>query len=89
MAKRHSTTKRLIPAVGYLRRSTAKQEMSLKDQRAQIEAYAAKHGYRIVKWYVDDAVSGDDTENRAGFLAMHAEACNGCGFCNYRLFNRS
>ena len=35
--------KRLIPAAGYLRRSTNKQEKSLGDQRREIEKYAADH----------------------------------------------
>ena len=78
MAEQHSTT--LIPAVGYLRRSTAKQEMSLKDQRREIERYAAEHGYRIVSWYIDDAISGDATEKRLGFQQMHRDACNDGGF---------
>ena len=78
MTKRHSIT--LIPAAGYLRRSTAKQEKSLEDQRREIERYAAQHGYHIVRWYQDDAISGDDTEKRLGFQQMHRDACSGGGF---------
>lgn len=78
MAKRHSIA--LVPAVGYLRRSTAKQEKSLEDQRREIEHYAAQHGHRIVRWYQDDAISGDSTEKRLGFQQMHRDACNGGGF---------
>ena len=70
----------LIPAAGYLRRSTSKQEKSLDDQRAEIERYAAAHGYRIVAWFIDDGISGDATDRRTGFLAMHKAACNGRNF---------
>lgn len=83
MAVRHSTPSLrsgLIPAVGYLRRSTSKQEKSLDDQRAEIERYAAAHGYRIVAWFIDDGISGDATDRRTGFLAMHKAACNGRNF---------
>ena len=37
----------LIPAVGYLSRSTHKQEKSIADQKREIERYAAEHGYQI------------------------------------------
>jgi DNA invertase Pin-like site-specific DNA recombinase len=80
MAIRHLSTSMLIPAVGYLRRSTEKQEQSLTDQKQAIERYAAEHGYRIVRWFQDDGISGDATEKRLGFQAMHKAACNGRDF---------
>ena len=52
----------VLPAVGYLRRSTTKQEASLGDQKREVIRYATEHGYRVVRWYVDDGISGDDTE---------------------------
>jgi site-specific DNA recombinase len=69
-----------IPTVAYLRRSTSKQEKSLDDQRSEIERYAAANGYRIVRWYQDDGISGDATECREGFLSLHKAACNGRDF---------
>jgi len=73
-------TERLTRAAGYLRRSTNKQEKSLEDQRREIERYAEAHSYKIVVWFVDDGISGDDTDKRAGFQRMHADACNGKDF---------
>jgi site-specific DNA recombinase len=70
----------LVPTAAYLRRSTSKQEKSLEDQRSEIERYAAANGYRIVRWYQDDGISGDATECREGFLSLHKTVCNGRDF---------
>ena len=77
MAKRHSTRAVMIRAALYLRMSSAGQDQSIPAQRAELLAYAKKHGYEIVEEYVDEAISGDDTERRTGFLRMRDNASSG------------
>ena len=64
-------------AVLYLRMSSDKQETSIDDQRAELLTYAEKHGYVIVGEYLDEAISGDDTERRTGFLQMREDTRSG------------
>jgi DNA invertase Pin-like site-specific DNA recombinase len=61
-------------AVGYVRRSTDRQEQSIPDQKKAIETYAAEHGFRVVKFYVDDAISGTSTLGRRAFQQMIKDA---------------
>lgn len=72
MAKRSLTN-----VVLYLRMSSDQQDQSIPSQRAELTAYAKKHGYRIVGEYIDEAISGDDTHKRLGFLAMRDDAQSG------------
>jgi len=62
------------PAVAYYRMSDDRQDTSIPEQRPEVEALAAKNGYRIVREYLDEGISGDDTEKRQGFLRMLRDA---------------
>ncbi|MHC4094288.1 MAG: recombinase family protein, partial [Planctomycetota bacterium] len=61
-------------AVGYVRRSTDRQEQSIPDQKKAIEGYAAEHGLRLGQFYIDDAISGTSTIGRRAFQRMMADA---------------
>src|SRR6187401_2290787 len=68
-------SKRVEPAVAYLRTSSAANVGADKDsdkrQRAAIEAYAKRAGFKIVAEYYDKAVSGADRiDDRPGFREM-------------------
>ncbi len=72
--KRGTVMSKLVAAVGYLRRSDESQETSISDQRKAVQLYADEHSYNILRWYTDDAVSGDNTEKRFDFQRMIADA---------------
>ena len=59
-------------AVGYVRRSTDRQEQSIPDQKKALEDYAAEHDLRLARFYVDDAISGASTLGRRAFQKMIA-----------------
>ena len=61
-------------AVGYVRRSTDRQEQSIADQKLAIETYAAAHGLKLLRFYIDDAISGTNTSKRKAFLKMLTDA---------------
>jgi DNA invertase Pin-like site-specific DNA recombinase len=65
----------LIPAVAYLRTSSAANVGADKDserrQREAVQGFARRAGYEVVEWFYDAAVSGaDHIASRAGFAAM-------------------
>ena len=60
-------------AAGYLRRSTDRQEQSISDQKGAILKYAAENDFEVIRFYIDDAISGSTTEGRKGFLKMIAD----------------
>jgi len=64
-------------AVGYVRRSTDRQEASLDDQEDAIREYAAAQGFDLLRLYRDDAISGTSVEKRDGFRRLIADAQGG------------
>ncbi|MBI1373916.1 MAG: hypothetical protein GC159_14430 [Phycisphaera sp.] len=72
--KEPDMAKKAIAAAGYARRSSDLQERSVPDQKAYVEKWATANGYRIVRWYVDDAISGTSTKGRDQFERMIADA---------------
>ena len=75
MPEKHSTGPELAGFYG--RMSDDHQETSIADQRAAVQAYAQRHGYAIVAEYVDEGISGDDTERREAFQRLVRDAVNG------------
>ena len=74
MIRQNTSTCQNSRAVGYVRRSTDRQEQSIPDQKKALEAYAAEHGLRLVKFYIDDAISGTSTLGRQAFQQMIGDA---------------
>jgi DNA invertase Pin-like site-specific DNA recombinase len=66
---------KLRPAFGYIRvsgESQVKEDGPVR-QREAIKAYAVKNGIRIVKWFVEEAVSGTiESKDRPAFSEMLA-----------------
>lgn len=61
-------------AVGYVRMSSDKQDKSPEQQREHILKLADRLKYRIIRWYEDLGVSGDDIRKRSAFRRMVADA---------------
>lgn len=59
----------MMPAYALYRRSTAAQDLSIEEQRAEVRSWASVHGYEIVREFADDA-SGLDTDRRHEFLTL-------------------
>jgi len=73
-------TTNLVKAVGYARRSTDTQERSIPDQKAYVARWAGEHGYTVLRWFIDDAISGTSTKGREAFERLIHEAENGRDF---------
>ena len=75
MATRHPNRNGSVRVALYLRVSTGRQDHSIDDQRSELTRLIAKRSdHKIVAEYLDEAVSGDDTDRRVGFLQMRADA---------------
>ena len=68
-----------MKVVGYIRRSTDKQDQSLGDQRRELQRYADEKGYELIRFYEDDAISGTSANGRVGFQEMIRAAEQGNG----------
>ncbi len=87
MAKR-SRARPTRLAVGYARRSTDRQEQSIADQRRAVELWAKEHGYELLDWYVDDAISGASADGRVAFQKMIEDARReGCPFSQVLVYD--
>ncbi|MCA9280976.1 MAG: recombinase family protein [Phycisphaeraceae bacterium] len=71
---RSTIAHRRSAAVGYVRRSTDRQEQSISDQQRAIERYCDEYGLTLTRWFVDDAISGTKASNRPAFQEMITEA---------------
>jgi len=57
--------------------SSDAQEASPEQQRAEVAKLAERGGYRLLREYVDEGISGDATERRTGFLQMRDDCQRG------------
>ncbi len=74
MIRRNTNAGQKNRAVGYVRRSTDRQEQSIPDQKKAVETYAQERELTLVQFYVDDAISGTSTLGRRAFQEVITEA---------------
>ncbi len=43
---------------------------SPEQQREEIKALTKRDGYKIIRWFIDEGISGDATEKRLDFQRM-------------------
>lgn len=61
----------MLNAIGYIRRSSDRQEESLGQQRARLEAFAKQQGWNLAHVYVDDAISGSEMQRPGLSQLLH------------------
>lgn len=66
-----------VPAAQYVRMSTEHQKYSTTFQSATNEAYALERGYRIVRTYSDEGVSGLSLDRREALKQLLADVLSG------------
>src|SRR4051812_9889989 len=73
MISKASTT---TPAVAYYRMSSKKQDKSIPAQRVEVERFAKANGYHILRWepYIDEGISGSESDKREGFQRLMRDA---------------
>lgn len=70
----------LTLVVAYYRMSSDRQDKSIAEQREAVERYAREHDYRIIREYIDEGISGDETRRRVNFKRMISDAQTLCDF---------
>ena len=71
---------RLTPAVAYYRMSSDRQETSIADQRAAVESHAEANGYKIIREYRDEGISGWKATERKAFQRLIEDSQERCDF---------
>ena len=66
-----------IPAAQYLRMSTEHQQYSVQNQQEAIQQYATKHGFTIVRTYLDAGCSGVLFKKRPGLTGLLQDVMSG------------
>ena len=79
---RDAVSRARIKAAEYLRTSTELQPHSIESQRRSIREYADRHGFEIIRTYVDHARSGLTLAGRPGLSALLSDIAY--GRCQYR-----
>jgi DNA invertase Pin-like site-specific DNA recombinase len=67
----------LIPAAQYVRMSDDHQQYSIDNQKAAIQEYATRHGFRIVRTYTDAGKSGVIAKHRTALRELLKDVITG------------